>query len=359
MKTKAVMTILLLLLAINLPAQERLTPEEIFRWVPAFNVVYVSFTDYQQARELPGLQEYLDHRKRLDEKAFFNVDEPFTFKDQALSIVKVVAMGYSVSYKFKSTTTNSLAPKELVSSKFDDYSLLQVIRFPPELDLTRQIRKNPKFTRTGNSIFQMYIYQYESGERVASRSWYFCLTPENEIISSTKLKSLKLMIAAGNSNYPSFLEDFYFTNALKLLNGLGQKWSLNDQTKKQRFLYKKNVEEGIQSDFMEESNSPPKENFLVIESMDFSKHPKETRIEFFQDEVLARQKYTEEKRFLENIPPRIKRSKHNYLKLVKTKLELKGTSVIQTIIMDPDFMERYEAFWNDSFDRDKNEKEIK
>ena len=230
---KLIPTILILITAaFDLPAQERLTPEEMFRWFPAGKYDAVSHHDLAIASKQPGFQIYFAGG-RNSVKGWINSppmpEELLDKFDSVTTMTTVRIVAYNSQEPRPMGRGGKISSEEIAGKNYFSNSFgfqMVVVRPDHNLELKKLLPGFKSVELIGQTIKEGSVYNFKSSRyRGKEITYYLWLSPEDELLVCEELKLLKKMISAGYGEEPGILADFPYPALLDALPDIGPGWT--------------------------------------------------------------------------------------------------------------------------------------
>ena len=337
--------ILLVLFAGNASAQERLTPEEMFRWFPAGKYDEINHYDLSVARKQPGFQIYFAEGVNKLENWSNNIVIPTELADNYLSVTAMSTVRLVV---YQSEAPRKLGRgAKIAGDKFGyktywsnsfGYRMI-VLRPQPNKNLNDLLQYSDSVKPTDKLINRRPVYVMDSdkfrGEKV---SYYLWITPEQELLICENLELLKKMIAVGSGAEPGVLDDFPYPELLEILPELGPGWTFVTYRPAYNAIKLKAVKDGIDPEEIKAVRDAEKNPDTYIFDSLFENPPRKRTISIFPNKELAKNDYEHrldykpQRRFMKDVYAVL--AKHNFI-------TLKDNLVSFGSIYTPEYIDAY------------------
>ena len=347
MKKIITLALLLLLIAAILPAQEALKPSEIFRWVPQVKFKEISFFNKELALKEPGLEKYCSFNKTRPHLIAGILSLPETLEDRWLSCTRLHSIKMKVTRHqgMKNVTwekglTSASMAGDTVYKVFSLGCWMYVLRFPIDLDLKKLLGSLENVKSSGDSFYRMPVYHYQTDpKKEYQESYYFFVSPENELVACTDKQYLEKMAKAGKGEHAGIAEDFPFPFFWDRIESLGNYWYMSHRTASVRAVIKAMEKDGVDTTYIDRERKSLENPSVMVNLNIFDDPPVEVFMDMRATAAQAKVQYEHTLSSWHKPDPRIHRGKlGNYL-YMNTELNLEDNMVKRTKVLTPEFME--------------------
>ena len=338
---KGLLTIALItMFTLSLPAQEKLTFDEMFRWFPAGKYEGITFKDNHAARTMPGFKILKDVDINLS-RWHKEVMIPATLKEhwlnmtQMQSVKVVVSVGKDSPKSARGGRTMSfLMGEEYYCANSFGYRM-QVINFSPDLDLLRLALAQEGVTQEKETLgdYPLFFADIENPNN-RTLDFHFCITPENQILASNNKEMLEKMVAAGTDLAPSVTNDFPFPQVRDHFDEFGQYWKLMYWGSMLQAIFNKAEKDEVDNSHLDRVRrnldyQPPR-----VYTDHFSHEPVSKTWNFYSDPKLAENDFSYWKKHEGKRRPNITQPESSWLRDTKSKYTLNGSIFLETLTYD-------------------------
>lgn len=272
-----------------LHAQERLTPEEMFRWFPEGKYDGASFYHLSAVKNLPAYQMISDKEGLGDWNDSMLL--PSILKDRWDYSIEMTNVKIGVLQQ-------ETVPRNNKRNRFKQYSIgdktyvtnhigypMQVISFPAELNLIKLINSQRGIIITDEIISGLPVY-YDETEKTSvwtPDNYYFCITPENYFLACENLQLLDRMVKTGQYLIPSVMDDFPFPYLLDMFPDLNQQWRINDNTASLNALLIKLEKDEVEQSLIDKMFENKHYLAPSVTDMNYKQEPVERRFTIYEN----------------------------------------------------------------------------
>ena len=252
--------LLLLLAATLLPAQEQLSFEEMFRWLPQGKFSVIRHCDLDILRENKFVTELVQARDTT--VAGFFLPTKFPLFEEFHKELKSITVGTDVRLVvYTGEQRESLRGGGHTSMDIGDKVYrtnsagvdLYIFRFEDSQPQIQKLREAGRLEPSGKTFFDSPVYQISSHHRKRKDVDYFLwASPFNEILLCEKLEKLEQMVKAGNGELPSIAEAFPYEHVEPLLPQMGHAWSVYSHINSVEAIFQKAEKDGVDPAVLEQ-----------------------------------------------------------------------------------------------------------
>lgn len=222
--------LLLMLLPIISPAQEKLTVDEIIRWFPEGKYSAMRHVDIENASKSDSYHQFLQGRGGNRERLSLGRKIPGFLSYEWTSVTSMLISDIVVDVDKSHSVSGRMRASFKVDGKnylADDYgSELIVLRFPMEYQLRKAINNNIHFEKQADKINGQSIYRFKHqapGSQLFT--FYSYITEDNSLLYSVKPELLTKMVMTGTGKEMNVDLSLSFPEARDLIPHLSYKWS--------------------------------------------------------------------------------------------------------------------------------------
>lgn len=329
---------LISMFSLSLPAQEQLSFEEMFRWFPEGKYEGITFKDNDAANTMAGftiLKDVSYGFVRWDE----DVMAPGTLKNHWLNMTQMQSVKVVVSVdgsdKIDAGRGGRVMRYKLGDKLYNANSFgfkMQVINFPPEVDLVALALAQECVRKETEVLgeFQLYFADIENPSKQIT-DFYFCITPENQILASSSKEMLTKMVAAGSGLQTSVVAEFPFPEARELLPSLNQSWKLMYWGSMLKAIFLKAEKDEVDNSNLDRVRSslegmPPR-----ITDYQFSDIPVVRTYHLHSDSESAKKDYSNSKQYEGKRRPQVSQPESAWWRDLNTRYSLDGNLFVETL----------------------------
>lgn len=219
---------------------------------------------------------------------------------------------------------------------------MQVIRFPADLDLHKIFLAQEGVSKTVYTAYNSPIYF--CSVRYPGRnnpSYYFYLSPENEVVACPEWKFLKKMLDTGHGVHPAVSENFPLPHFWEIIPDLGPKWTLGHHASTYKALVMKLEKDGVDKSIIDGQKKFIKISPAHISTVSFAKEPVLRSISLHSTKEEAKESYQAQLKSWHKPNPRVHRDELGTLRYMQTDLKLNGKMVIRETTLSDEYIRKY------------------